>query len=232
MSAGAGSRQLAKLAETAARLFFPARCLVCGRVTAGELVCEGCRGHLDRCVGTRVLDVGALRREGIESLDGALCCFRYEGAAEEIVKRMKFGGERWLARDIAAVMTEVYEHEGFGEVDAVCCVPACEDDREGRLRAGLMTKTFARMSGLAPDAGLLVKVRRTKKQHLLGHDERRTNLINAFRAGRDDLGGLSALVVDDVMTTGRTLDECAAALKTAGAKRVYAAVFARPERKA
>ncbi len=218
----------ARFKERIARLLFPARCLVCGRVVGNSLACPGCREKLERCADIRALGADELHEYGIESVDGVFCCFRYEGAAEDIVKRMKFGGDKWLARDAALVMACCFAGLRI-EADVVCCVPPYSDDTAGKTRSRLLAKTFAGAIGTRFDERLLIKTRKTPKQHLLGYDERLSNLKNAFRAGRESLGGKRVMIVDDVMTTGRTLSECAAALKAAGAGPVYAAVFAKTE---
>ncbi len=77
-------------------------------------------------------------------------------------------------------------------------------------------------------AGVLVRHRATVSQVGLTREERVENMRDAFRVtGRKRLQGRSVIVVDDVMTTGTTLSECARALKQAGAEQVWAATVAR-----
>ncbi|MFQ7158530.1 MAG: ComF family protein, partial [Ruthenibacterium sp.] len=77
--------------------------------------------------------------------------------------------------------------------------------------------------GLPLCAGLLEKVRETPPQAQLSGEERRRNLKGAFRARAPEaVRGRAFLLADDVFTTGSTMEECAQALKQAGATRVYA----------
>ena len=71
------------------------------------------------------------------------------------------------------------------------------------------------------------RVRETKSQVGLNLDERRTNLRGAFKAQKDNVLGKSILLVDDVATTGNTLNECARELKRAGCNNVLCLVLAR-----
>lgn len=78
---------------------------------------------------------------------------------------------------------------------------------------------------LLPD--VLLRVRRTVPQMELKREERALNIRGAFAARAEGLAGRSALLVDDIMTTGSTLEECARALLSAGARRVDVLVLAR-----
>ena len=88
-----------------------------------------------------------------------------------------------------------------------------------------MADSFATQAGL-PVKALLRKTLRTKKQHDLSGEERRRNLKEAYalREGAA-VEGKAVLLIDDVITTGSTVRECAALLKSHGAKRVWALSF-------
>jgi ComF family protein len=90
-------------------------------------------------------------------------------------------------------------------------------------QAGILAQELSRRTGLAVDAHLLQRSRFTKTQVGLTHDQRRRNLAGAFRVRRNRqaaLEGRNVLLVDDVITTGATVEACARALKRAGAARV------------
>jgi predicted amidophosphoribosyltransferase len=73
----------------------------------------------------------------------------------------------------------------------------------------------------------LVRARETRSQVGLSASERKQNVSNAFQADKDKVGGRTALVMDDVSTTGATLSSAAEALYASGAKEVYAITVAR-----
>ena len=79
-----------------------------------------------------------------------------------------------------------------------------------------------------PVAKILEKTRRTHRQNELARDERLSNLAGAFRIkSNTSINGLTILLIDDVMTTGATLSECAGTLKASGAKEVRCFTLAR-----
>ncbi len=99
----------------------------------------------------------------------------------------------------------------------------------GFNQAAEIAKVLSRLSGIAMDARLARRVRNTAAQTALPWHERATNMRGAF-ACDSDLAGLNIAVVDDVMTTGATLDEFARTLKKNGAARVENWVIARTTR--
>lgn len=98
--------------------------------------------------------------------------------------------------------------------------------QRGFNQATEIARRVARTLALPLDAALLLRVRDARPQHLLERAERRRNVRGAF-AVRGDVRGRHVVVVDDVMTTGSTLDEVAMVLKQAGATRVTNLVVAR-----
>jgi predicted amidophosphoribosyltransferase len=109
--------------------------------------------------------------------------------------------------------------------DAITFVPASRTSmaERGFNTAQELARALASLVR-TPCTGLLRKTRETADQAALGRDQRRTNLADAFRAGRTPG---RVLLVDDVMTTGATADACARALRTAGALDVMVLTFAR-----
>lgn len=93
----------------------------------------------------------------------------------------------------------------------------------------LLSEYVSSRDGIPICRDLLVRTRSTPQQKLLNEKQRRKNLKGAFRAA-PECKGRSIVLIDDVVTTGSTLSECARALKKAGAYRVYAATVACTDR--
>lgn len=151
----------------------------------------------------------------------------YDGVAKELVARLKFERTQAAAKDIARAMAA---RLAFVDVEQliVTYVPtanACVRMR-GYDQAQLIARELARELGV-PYAALLARVG-SARQLGASRELRHAQLGNAFRPLKPyATRKASVLLVDDVITTGSTLEAAAATLKTAGAKIVHAAVFAR-----
>lgn len=161
-------------------------------------------------------------------LTAAAAVARYSSGARERVKSLKFRGETEVARPIAGLMAERLRAVEFPRIDILVPValhPARKRDR-GFDQARLLVDRLAGLTGLPAGAGLLERTRPTTPQATLRREARLRNMEGAFRAGAS-VAGKSVLLIDDVMTTGATISECARACRDAGARRVSALVFAR-----
>ena len=100
--------------------------------------------------------------------------------------------------------------------------------KRGYNQSELLARAFCQKTGFALDAKSLVRVRDTGSQTKLGRQERVSNMNGAFAVKKPAaVKGKTVLLIDDVATTGSTLEACAQALRSAGAKRVLAYTFAR-----
>lgn len=207
----------ASLSERLLCLLFPARCLWCGGLTTGpsELFCAACR--------TQAPSRPVQRRYFLPGSGAAgfsiLSPMPYLGGYRETIHRYKFQGEWGLSKPLARLMAQAV-WENRLTFDAVVYVPL---SRKGRMRRGydqsrLLAKETAKILGV-PLLDALEKTRETGAQHQLSKKEREKNIRGAYRARRT-VQGRSVLLVDDIVTTGATMLECAQALYHAGAARV------------
>ena len=152
----------------------------------------------------------------------------FEGALREALHAFKFSGKRALARPLGDLAAEHCVATLVEKIEAVVPVPlARERERErGFNQAELLARRVARRLGVPARPRWLVRVRATRPQSDLAAAERRANVRGAFRAG-PGVAGRHVLVVDDVLTTGATLGECARALRAGGARRVGVLTVAR-----
>lgn len=210
--------------------FFGGRCFLC-RGAARELLCAECEAELPW------LAASVCPRCALASPGGALCgrClarpphydatvaalwYRFPGDA--LVQALKFGGELALADYLGSVLGR---RIGDERVDFVIPVPLSA--ARLRERGYNQAAEIARRLGKGRlELHLCERTRDGRPQVELPFEERRRNVRGAFRVLRD-LRGASIAVVDDVMTTGATLDEIARALKAAGAAKVVNWVLTR-----
>ena len=154
------------------------------------------------------------RKEVFE--DGRLPCFVY-GNRQEYAK--------YYGRELAGAIAHKREMRGAGLIVPVPLFAGKLRSR-GFNQAELLAREISELLNIPMASGLVERVRSTTAQKELGAFERRKNLKKAFKIRRNDVELDSIIVVDDIYTTGSTIDGVAQVLKEAGAKRVYAATLA------
>lgn len=200
-------------------VFFPQRCLFCDDVIlCGTSLCPKCRRSHSR------LPV----QLGDDVLDGVFRLYAHSGIARERVLELKFRNHPEHAVPMGRLLWEFSQEMcGEWEADLVSYIPMHPEDRQerGYNQSRLLAKSFAEQAGL-PMKQTLRKAVRTPKQHDLSGEERRQNLKDAYILREDvSVEGKGILLIDDVITTGSTVRECAALLKECGAKQVWALSF-------
>ncbi len=188
----------------------PPFCLRCAEpLASGQALCPACAGRPFACRTIRA-------------------AFLYKGPVPALAHGFKYRGRQDAARAAGRWMAEHWTR--FGELsgyDALVPVPL----HPGRLRergynqAEILSRELGLATGL-PVKHLLERSKATKPQWDLDREARRKNLAGAFM-GKPQARGLSALIIDDICTSGTSLEECGRALHRAGALRVAAFVFAR-----
>ena len=155
----------------------------------------------------------------------------YEGPLGEVVRTLKFRRRRELTKPLAQLLAETLRRQDFTQhIDLIVPVPIHWRRRFGRgfNQSELIAEHLGRFLRLPVTKRNLRRIRHTKPQTKLSRSERLKNPRGAFRVRRPgDVKGKNVLLVDDVMTTGGTMTECARELRKADAKAVYAAVAAR-----
>ena len=145
----------------------------------------------------------------------------------EALHRFKFGGRRALARPLADLAVEQCGGTLPDGIDAIVPVPlaGARERERGFNQAALLAERVALRLDVPVRTRWLARPRATRPQSDLPATERLTNVRGAFRAA--PAVGRHVLLVDDVLTTGATLAECARALRAAGADRIGALTVAR-----
>jgi len=234
-----------KMFQAAVSLLYPARCAACGKnVRAGEYLCNGCEAKIvriappfcERCsepfegsISTAFSCANCAHRTIY--FDAAVAAYRGRGIVRDVIHDFKYNRQmhlrhlvgRWLC---AALDDERLRNHQF---DAIVPVPlhSTRQRERGFNQASVLAELLSAHTSI-PCRPMLKRLRYTTTQTALDRSERMENLHNAFRLRKNtDVRGLRVLLIDDVLTTGSTLSECARVLKRAGAKSVYAATAAR-----
>lgn len=156
--------------------------------------------------------------------DSARLYGNYEGALAAVIKDFKFNEKRSALPALAGLMVETYKHFYNGSCfDAVIPVPLHRSrlsDR-GFNQAADLARAVADKESLRLRHDVLVRSRKTAFQYGLSIRERERNVRGAFRVSRPAVvRDTSLLLIDDLITTGATVNECARVLKKAGSRRV------------
>lgn len=159
--------------------------------------------------------------------------YLYEGPVMDAIHLFKYGGRTGIAEPFGTLMSE-YLNKWQNDLPDLLIIPVPLHRKRLRERKFNQSLLIARQVSEKSDNGLdfltLRRTRETKPQTGLKRNERQKNVRRAF-ALKDPMNvkGRTILLVDDVATTGSTLNECARVLKKAGVKTVLCLVFARPD---
>jgi ComF family protein len=212
-------------------LVLPPSCVVCGRVQTW--LCEACAAQLmaddrpacPRC-GNGWEGPGVCMRCRTAPLHVApiRSVFLFDGAVREAIHALKYRGGRDTAQPLGGRMAEAWIERRFTS-DLLVPVPLHVDReaKRGYNQSALLARELAGHVRIPLDECLLFRIRPTASQANLERHERWQNVKDAFSCPADrDLSGLGVTLVDDVATTGATLEACAVALLAQGARRVNA----------
>ena len=213
--------------QAALQLLFPSRCPACGApVDLADAWCANCLQELWR---PRRLNVAERNMKHIERCQ---VLTEYSGAVRTLLHGLKFQRRRGNAAPLAWLLSLADEAELAGLCDndtLVIPVPlsASRLAERGYNQVTLLFAPWCRRQGLVWLDGCLARRRTTSPQWELDRRERRENIKDAFIVNApESIRNHSILLVDDIVTTGRTLDECAAVLRQAGAASVSAFALA------
>ncbi len=220
---------------------FPEGCGVCKRPFKDKVfhICESCRAGLE----SQFINQPTCEICGHPTTAGKcnLCfgtalyfkknygAFKYDDVVREIIHKFKFYDRPEYARDMAYFMQLYLKNTDMGEVDCLVPVPIPKVrlNNRGYNQTLLLAKELSAYLKV-PMANLLERVGNSKPQSRLSRKERIANLNNAIipAPGADFSSYKKVLLIDDIITTGTTLNECAKALAEMGIKEVHTATFA------
>lgn len=213
---------------------FPPVCLACQRAEGLESLpmglCEECRNKL------RPLHRFSSQnlRSGPSALEGVISGWLYEPPFESVIHALKFSRMEFLGPHLATGLHDLYDGS-IQEVDMVVPVPLhwYRLSRRGYNQAEAIARPLARLID-RPLVRALRRTRFTRPQAQLGRRERESNLRLAFASSRNrqaQVAQRSVLLVDDVVTTGATLEAAATVLRKAGAESVMGITAGRASRR-
>jgi len=218
-------------------LFYPPKCVFCGRVLDIGVrigVCGMCRAEIENleCPSSRDIAGAGFKTR---YCDGMSAVYEYKGTIRQSVTRYKFQDKQSYFRTFAAIMAE--RLTSFDRIDYLVCVPMHrkKERKRGYNQSALLSEEISRILEIPERSEVLVKTVNLKSQSLSTDISRYGNIFGAYSAAPGPeaartVKNATVLLIDDVITTGSTLNECARALKEAGASLVYAYALATNKR--
>ena len=232
-------KQIVLLAAEQVRvLLYPRRCPFCGEVLGFQTSCADCQPELDRLK----LQVPRLPKSEhcMDYLSGAASVYRYDGCVREGILKMKNGGQIASAKEVGVWMAIVifgctfHQHRGIIELDSGpimrqfdVIVPVPNNKERDYSLPERLARQLGWALGIPVKKDALKKARVVQQQKGKTAKQRMENAKDAYRVDcAEEIDGKRVLLVDDIITTGATISNCAKALRKAGALDVFAVSIA------
>lgn len=198
-------------------------CLVCGRETkVYTYICNDCRSLLEEKPERVVRD--------FMYVDEVHSCYYYNPFLKELILTYKFSNKRYLSKVLSELLIEKIFKEGLHKkTDLLVSVPIHKETliKRGFNQIDLLLDEIQKELGLSISKDNLIKERLTKEQAKLSEIDRYKNLKNSFKVlDKELLKDKTILLVDDMITTGSTVEECAKVLKENQANKVVVLTIA------
>ena len=216
--------------------FFPRRCVGCGKV--GDFICPECLARLPRLLpplcprcgrpqASGIICPDCRRREGL--IDGIRSPFRFEEAIRKAIHELKYRNLKAISPSLADLLAG---YVGSNPVpgEALLCVPLHPRRlrERGYNQSALLAQELSNRTGLPVVEDCLIRVNQAQPQvRAADVEQRRRNVAGAFVCQDERVSGKQVILVDDVCTSGATLESCAVALKSRGAASVWGLTLAR-----
>ena len=228
--------RLARLGGVVVDFLFPRRCAGCGR--EGSFLCPSCYHSLPRIMlpicpkcgkpqSSGMLCPGCVGEQG--EIDGIRSPFRFDGVIRQAIHQLKYRNLRALALPLGRLLSDyLVANPVPGELLVPVPLHRKRLRERGYNQSSLLARELGKLINLpVADECLTRRLHAPPQARTTSVDERWKNVADAFACGDYNLRGKQVLLVDDVSTSGATLDACAAVLKAAGVTSVWGLVLAR-----
>jgi ComF family protein len=225
-----------KLVELAVDSFFPRRCVGCGKVRS--FLCPECLGKLPRLLPPLCPKCGRPQASGIvcpicrqrqTEIDGIRSPFRFDEVIRKAIHELKYRNLKAISPCLAELLAD-YLRANPLPGEALVGVPLHPRRlrERGYNQSSLLARELGRRIDLPVIEDCLVRVKQAQPQvRAVDVEERRRNVADAFVCRGEQVSGKQIILIDDVCTSGATLESCAVALKSKGATSVWGLTLAR-----
>ena len=223
-------------------LFFPENytCVICSMDIFNDpyFVCDDCKKNLPYITNNVCLHCGeplvsdgyyCKRCKGKKFIyDRAIAPFMYTGSVVGFVRGLKYNNKKYYAKPMAKFMTDCFVNSKL-YADYIIPVPICVKrlKERGFNQSELIATEISKILNIKIKCDNLKRIKETPSQTNFDYKERQVNLKDAFKVYKvNELKDKTILLIDDVYTTGATINECSKILKKAGVKCIYVLTFA------
>ncbi|MCR5421421.1 MAG: ComF family protein [Lachnospiraceae bacterium] len=232
-----------ELYERTLDLFFPKRCPVCDDIVnePGKLICDECREELKligdpyclkcgrpvRDPAMRLCELCREKEEKYRFVKGR-AVFEYDDVLKESIYRFKYGGRKEYGEYYAKVMAEALGDQILSwQPQAFIPIPLHKRryNVRGYNQASVIAEKLSEILGIPVREDILIRSENTRKQKELSVSQRENNLKKALKIKHYDVKLKNIVLVDDIYTTGSTIDVAAACLIDKGAENIYYSVI-------
>lgn len=212
------------LLEKALIFLFSRKCFLCGKRNE-ESICENCFYRINRLQKCKIIN---LKNKNLNSL---IYFFKYEKIIRRLILQFKFFNKPYLAKVFSKIILKNEKLCGkLKFYDIIIPVPMHNEKKNvrGYNQTELISCEIAKNLNMKYESKLLIKNVNTKMQSSLTEKERYKNIKDVFVVlDEEKIKDKNIILIDDIYTTGATLEECSKVLKNAGAKKVCGVVIAK-----
>lgn len=219
-------------------MIYPQKCVLCNVVLVHGsergicVVCdkayEKLYGDICSICGKPLIDITNDRCHDCRKTEHSYICGRsmwvYEDEVQSSIQKFKYDEFKEMGLQFAKELSRYYNSINIGDIDMIVSVPLHEQrlKTRGYNQARVIAYHFSNLVGIElMDDDALIRVQNTEAQKQLNDKERVVNLEKAFLSNGDSVKGKKILLIDDIYTTGATINACAKALLYNGAKEIY-----------
>ena len=223
-----------QLLEAVTDFVYPPVCELCKNILEKNVfLCQNCQSRLEQSlhVCTAFMASEFVHIQDTIHFDTAITCFDYSPDIELLIHAVKYRGRKRLGRFLGSILAKRIAEEIDSSTDLIVPVPLhrTRQRERGYNQSEALARGFAKACSLPIRTDCMKRNRHTRTQTLLSGTERQVNVKDAFSVRRAEFcKGKRILLIDDVITTGATMNSCAKALKEAGAAHVSGVALARP----
>jgi ComF family protein len=207
LSCGANGFSLCPRCQNKIKILKIDTCIYCGKISPRGKICQNCKGK--------------------SSLTGVIVAAKYSGIIKKSIHQLKYDGNTELLQPLGKILIKKFSDSRISGQIIATSVPLhlTRKNTRGFNQSELLGKYMAKEVGVRYEE-LLKRIKSTESQIKFHRYERIDNLKGAFKAETKNLSGKKIILVDDVCTSGATLEACAKELRRAGAREVWGLVLA------